>query len=163
KTGKVTRGYLGVSIQDVTPDLASAMNLGQTHGALVGDVDPKGPAARAGLQSGDVIVEANGKPVSASRELRLLVSSMAPGAQISLRVLHDGQTRNMNLTLGELTAKETASNSPDAPNSAQKPSTSHLGVAVTDLTPEIARQLQLSASTKGVVIADVEDGSAAAE
>src|SRR2546427_3320427 len=95
KTGKVTRGYLGVSIQDITPDLATAMKLGETRGALVADVDPKGPAAKSGLQSGDVIVEANGKPIEDSRELRLMISSMAPGSQINMRVLHNGQTRNV--------------------------------------------------------------------
>ena len=109
KTGKVTRGYLGVSIQDITPDLATAMKLGKTRGALVADVDPKGPAAKSGLQSGDVIVEANGKPVEDSRELRLMISSMAPGSQINLRVLHSGQTRNVTITLAELPVKETAS------------------------------------------------------
>src|SRR5213594_3352489 len=112
KTGKVTRGYLGVSIQDITPDLAEALKLGQTHGALIGDVDPDGPAARAGLQSGDVIVEANGKPVEDSRELRLLTSSMAPGSQINLRVLHAGQTRNVAIALAEMPVKQTAANTP---------------------------------------------------
>src|SRR5262249_528597 len=66
-TGKVTRGYMGVSIQDITPALASALKLQQTHGALVGDVDPKGPAVNSGLQTGDVIVEINGKPIQDSR------------------------------------------------------------------------------------------------
>src|SRR5213594_2484084 len=73
RTGKVTRGYLGVSIQDITSDLSTALKLGKTNGALVGDVDPNGPAAQAGLQSGDVIVQANGRPVDDSRELRLMV------------------------------------------------------------------------------------------
>src|SRR5437773_3783530 len=106
KTGKVTRGYLGVSIQDITPDLATAMKLGKTHGALISGVDPKGPAAQGGLQSGDVIVEANGKPIEDSRELRLMVSSMAPGSQIIMRVLHNGQTRTVTLTLAEMPVKE---------------------------------------------------------
>jgi len=164
KTGKVTRGYLGVSIQDITPDLATALKLGQTRGALVGDVDPNGPAARSGLQSGDVIVEANGKPVEDSRELRLLVSSMAPGSQINVRVLHNGQTRNVTLTLAEVPVKETASNTTrQKPSQAPERGQPHIGVAIAELTPDIAEHLDLPANTKGVVIADVEDGSPAAE
>src|SRR5256712_3949079 len=98
RTGKVTRGYMGVTIQDITSDLATALKLEQTRGALIGDVDPGGPASRAGVQSGDVIVEANGKPVDDSRALRLTVSKMAPGSQINMKILHDGQTRNVTLT-----------------------------------------------------------------
>jgi serine protease Do len=166
RSGKVTRGYLGVSVQDITPDLASAMKLGETHGALVGDVDPNGPAERAGLHSGDVITEINGKPLEDSRELRLLVSSMKPGTEVNMKVLQNGQTRNITLTLGELPVKETASQT--APSSREKPSPSssgepRLGIAVTDLTPSLAERLSLPANTKGVVIGDVEAGSAAAD
>src|SRR5579862_4884608 len=107
KTGKVTRGYLGVSVQDITPEIAKALKLGETHGALVGDVDPKGPAAGAGLQQGDIIVEANGKPIEDQRELRLMISSMAPGSQITMRVRHEDQTRNVTVTLAEMPVKET--------------------------------------------------------
>ena len=79
-TGKVTRGYLGVTIQDINSDLAKAMKLPNTHGALIGDVDPNGPAAKSGLQSGDIVAEINGKPITDSRELRLIVSAMKPGS-----------------------------------------------------------------------------------
>src|SRR5207249_2469892 len=165
KTGKVTRGYLGVIIQDITPELASAMKLGPTRGALISDIDPKGPAAQSGLQAGDVIVEANGKAIDDQRMLRLMVSSMAPGSQINLRVLRNGQSRNLMLTLGELPVQETAS---AQSNSRQKPSPPdttqpRLGIAVTELTPDITEQLQLPKTVKGVVIADIEPGSAAAE
>jgi serine protease Do len=168
KTGKVTRGYLGVSIQDITPDLVTAMNLSQTRGALVGDVDPKGPAAKSGLQAGDIIVEANGKPVQDSRELRLLVSSMNPGSQVNLKVIHDAQTRNVMLTLGELPPpQETAAAEQQPQTRREKPSQPaerpRLGVAIADLTPEIAQELKVPANTKGVVVGDVEEGSGAAE
>jgi serine protease Do len=167
KTGKVTRGYLGVSIQDVTPDLATALKLGDTRGALVGDIDPKGPAAHAGLQQGDVIVEANGKPIESQRELRLMVSAMAPGSQVNMRVRHDDQNRNVTLTLGEMPAKQSAAQEqqknarqkPSAPDSGQP----HMGVAISDLTPEILQQLKLPPKTTGAIIADVQDGSPAAE
>src|SRR5499427_10096794 len=110
RTGKVTRGYLGVTIQDITPELSRAMKLGQTRGALVGDVDPSGPAAKSGLHSGDVILEVNGKSMQDGRELRLLVSSMVPGTQINMRVLQNGEPRNISLTLGELPMNESAAN-----------------------------------------------------
>jgi len=168
KTGKVTRGYLGVSIQDITPELASAMKLSQNRGALVGDVDPKGPAAKSGLESSDIIVEANGKPIQDSRELRLLVSSMNPGSQVNLKVIHNGQPRNVTLTLGELPPEETAAKEQQQPARREKPSEQQadrprLGVAIADLSPEIAQELKLPANTKGVVVGDVEDGSAASE
>jgi serine protease Do len=166
KTGKVTRGYMGLSIQDITSDLAAALKLSQTRGALVGDVDPNGPAARSGIQSGDVIVEANGKPVASSRELRLLVSSMEPGSQLNLRVARGSEVRNVTLTLSELPVKETASAAPtrEKPSAPEpEPRAPRLGVAVSEVTPEIAEVLKVPANTKGIVVADIEDGSAAAE
>jgi serine protease Do len=167
RTGKVVRGYLGVSVQDITPELSQAMNIGQTHGALIGDVDPKGPAAKSGLQSGDVIIEANGKPIDDQRSLRLMTSSMAPGTQLGLRVMHGNQTRNVSVTLGEFPTKE----APEAENlrsSREKPSapdgdSDHLGVAIAEMTPDIAAQLKMPSTLKGVVIADVENGSVADE
>src|SRR5262249_4813105 len=153
----VTRGYLGVSVQDVTPELAEAMKLGQTHGALVGDIDPKGPAANAGLQTGDVIVEANGKPIDSQRELRLMISAMAPGSQMNLKVLRGNQTRSVAMTLGEMPVKQTASaesTSRQKPSEAPKPGGQpHLGVAISDLNADILQHLELPASTKGVIVA----------
>src|SRR5215471_83719 len=167
KNGKVTRGYMGAVIQDVTPELATAMTLGQTRGALVSDIDPKGPAAKSGLQPGDIIVEINGKPITDSRELRLIVSAMKPGSQIGMRVVHSGEPRNVTLTLGEMPIpKETVSNNPPPPTSREKPSAPEqprIGVAVTELTPEIAKELKVPTSTKGIVIGDVEEGSSASE
>jgi len=165
KTGKVTRGYIGVSVQDITPELAAAMKIGQTRGALIGDVDPDGPAARSGLQSGDVIVEANGKAIEDSRTLRLVVGSMAPGTQLSLRVLRNGEPRNVTVKLDELPVKETASAEPPTRQKGSSPEATQyrLGIAVVDLTPEIAQHLKVPDNVKGVVIGDVAQGSAAAE
>jgi len=163
RTGHVTRGYLGVSIQDITPDLATALKLGKISGALVSDVDPKGPAAKAGLQSGDVIVEANGKAIEDSRELRLMVSAMPPETPLNVRVVHNGQTRDVKLTLDEVPMKETASVTTRQKPAPPEPGPPHLGLAVTELTPDLAKHLNLPADVKGVIVADVEDGSAAAE
>jgi len=166
KSGKVTRGYIGVSVQDITPELANAMNLGQTRGALVADVDPNGPAARSGIESGDVIVEVNEKPIDDSRILRLMIGSMAPGTQINMRVLHKGETRSATIKLDELPpVKETASVETPSRQKNAAPDTNRprLGIAVADLTPEIAQHLQIPKNIKGVVIGQVEEGSAAAE
>jgi serine protease Do len=163
RTGKVTRGYLGVIIQNITPDLATALKLSKTNGALIGNVDPDGPAAKAGLQSGDVIVQVNGKPVEDSRELRLMMSEMAPGSQINLRVLHDGQGRDVTVTLGELPVKDMTSSTLRQKSAPPEPSQPRLGIAVTELTPELAEHLSLPKTTKGVVIADIEEGSPASE
>jgi len=165
KTGKVTRGYMGVSVQDITQELAAAMKIGQTRGALIGDVDPKGPAAQSGLVSGDVIVEANGKAIEDSRMLRLMVGSMAPGSQLSLRVLHEGQSRNVTVRLEELPVKETAATETPTRQKGAAPETtqSRLGIAVVDLTPEIAQHLKVPEKVMGVVVANVDEGSAAGE
>jgi len=162
KTGKVTRGFMGVSIQDISPDLATAMKLNARKGALVGDVEPNSPAARTGLQPGDVIVELNGNPVTDSRELRLAISSLAPGTQVNMRVMRNAETKAVTMTLADVPTKQTAS------NTREKPSTSEddepkLGIAVTELTPAIRQQLELPTDTKGIVVADVQEGSAAAE
>jgi len=165
KTGKVTRGYIGVSVQDITPELAAAMKIPQTRGALIGDLDPKGPAAQNGLQSGDVIVEADGKAIEDSRMLRLIVGSKAPGTQLSLGVLRNGQPRNVTVKLDELSVKETASTETPTCQKGSAPETiqSRIGVAAVELTPEIAQHLKVPDDVKGVVVADVEEGSPAAD
>jgi len=165
KTGKVTRGYIGVSVQDITPELAAAMKIPQTRGALIGDLDPKGPAAQNGLQSGDVIVEADGKAIEDSRMLRLIVGSKAPGTQLSLRVLRNGQPRNVTVKLDELPVKETASTETPTRQKGSAPETiqSRIGVAAVELTPEIAQHLKVPNDVKGVIVADVEEGGPAAE
>jgi serine protease Do len=164
RTGKVTRGYLGVTIQDVTPDLATAMKLGKTTGALVGDVDPKGPAAAAGLRSGDLIVEANNKPLIDSRELRLMLGKMAPGVAVKMSVQHNGETRSVAVKLAETPVKQTAE-ATERQKPSPQPDTEppQFGMSVTELTPDIAEHLHLATTTKGIVVVEIEDGGAAAE
>ncbi|HEY9173833.1 MAG TPA: Do family serine endopeptidase, partial [Verrucomicrobiae bacterium] len=100
--GKVTRGYLGVMIQPVTPDLAKEFKLPDNTGALIGDVTKDSPAEDAGLKEGDVIIEFNGKKVTDSRHLRLLVSQTAPGTKADVKLLRDGKEKNLTVKLGEL-------------------------------------------------------------
>jgi serine protease Do len=160
KTGKVTRGFMGVSIQDVTPDLAAAMKLGNTRGALVSDVEPNGPAARAGIQPGDVVVQLNDQPVTESRQLRLLLGAMTPGTPITLRVQRDGMPKNIALTLTETPPKELALAEAE-PEIAAAEGEPRLGIAITDITPAIRRHLEIPATVAGVVVTGVQEDSLA--
>jgi len=155
KNGKVVRGYLGVMIQPVSPEIAKAFNLPDARGALVGEVTPDGPAARAGLAQGDVITELNGARVDDSRELRLKISQLAPGSAIRLNLLRDGSPREVSVTLGELP------NEKEAATDGKPESDSLAGLSVENLTPQIARQLELQSNASGVVVTDIQDGSRA--
>jgi serine protease Do len=158
KHGKVVRGYLGVAIQEVTPDIAKAFKAPAGKGALIGDVTPDGPAAKAGLQKGDVIEELNGEPITGPNELKLKIGAMAPGTVAHLKILRDGQQRDVSVTLGELPEKTSKS----APGDAGENSPMR-GVQVEELTSDIAHELGLRPGTKGVVVTDVGDGVPASD
>lgn len=160
RDGKVVRGYLGVMIQDLTPSLAEQFNVsGNTQGALVGDVTAKGPAEKAGLKSGDVIVEFNGKKITDSRHLKLQVARTGPGKTVPVKVLRDGKTRELEVTVKELPGSERLA---QADRGGSDEGTLN-GVTVSDLDPRVRQQLNLPPRMNGVVVTDVEPGSAAAE
>jgi serine protease Do len=157
KNGKVTRAYLGVMAQEVTPDLARAFHENEPSGALVGDVTPDSPASRAGLQKGDIIMAINGKPVNDAAQLRMNLSLMQPGADVNLTVLRDGTQRQMTARLAELpTETAKVEKSDNSTESAMN------GISVEDLDSRSARQLNLPPSTTGVVVTDVDPTSQAA-
>jgi serine protease Do len=160
KTGKVTRGFMGVAFQDLTPNLATAMNLRFKKGALVSDVDSKGPAGRAGLQPGDVIVQLNSKPVRESRDIRLTVGAMHPGGQVSLSIQRNGQRKSITFVL--VKEPERQSEVP-ATLALAAEDDQDMGVTVRDLTPEIRSHLKLAETVHGILVTEVADGSAAAE
>ncbi len=156
--GKVTRGYLGVMIQDVTPSLAKEFNLKDQKGALIGDVVPKGPAEKAGLKSGDIVLEFNGKAVTGSRQLKLQVARVKPSESVPVKVLRNGSTKTLEVTVKELPGSEQiakADNSSSADGEALK------GVAVGDLDAQTRREMNVPATIHGAVVLDVEEGSAA--
>jgi len=159
KNGKVVRGYIGVGIQEVTPDLAKAFNVPPEKGALVGNVAPDSPGAKAGLQRGDVITELDGQAITGPNDLRLKVGSMTPGTTVHLKINRNGQSRDVSLTLGEAPAGNGAGNAPGglAENSPMR------GVEVSELTGDIRQQLGLGSDVKGVVVTDVPGDSPAAD
>jgi serine protease Do len=154
--GKVVRGYLGLYPQDVTPTLARQFGVPQTGGALVGEVSPDTPAAKAGLKRGDVILSLNGQPVTSANDLRLRISQMAPGSTAKLQISRDGKAQDVTVALGELPEKA------EEAGADEKGSGGLEGVDVQELTPDIAQQLQLAPGTRGVVVTQVDPASAAA-
>jgi serine protease Do len=159
KHGKVVRGYIGVGIQEVTPDLAKAFHVPSETGALVSNVDPDSPGAKAGLQRGDVITELNGQPINGPNDLRLKVATMTPGTTVHLKAVRNGEPRDVSLILGEAPAGKGAANAPggSAENSPMR------GVQVDELTSDIRQQLGLKPDVKGVVVTEVPDASPAAD
>jgi serine protease Do len=155
KNGKVVRGYMGVMIQPVTPEIAKAFNLGDARGSLVGEVTPDSPAAKAGLKQGDVITELNGVRADDSRDLRLKISQLAPGSSANLKILRDGNPRDITITLGEAPNEKTTA------ENGKPEGDSRFGLSVDSLTPQLARELQLPANASGVVVTAVENGSRA--
>lgn len=159
KDGKVVRGWLGVSIQPVTPAIARAMGLNKPGGALIGDVTPGSPAEKAGLRRGDIVLAINGEAIGETRELSLKVAMLAPGTTARLRVHRDRSETEIPVVLGEQPSERRAFGSGVEPDAAPALE----GVTVGDLTPQIRRQLGLPSGTAGVVVREVEPGSPAAE
>jgi serine protease Do len=158
RTGKVIRAYMGVSIQEVSPELAKAFGEAEPRGALVGDVRSGSPAEKSGLQKGDIIVALNGKPIRDSNELRMSIAMMAPGATANLRVWRNGSERDMAVKLGVFPT-ETEQASVGTPN----PQGALEGVKVENVTNEAVQQLGLPPNTKGVVVTEINPSSPMAD
>jgi serine protease Do len=153
--GRVVRGYLGVEIQEVTADLAQSFGLEKAEGALVANVEKDGPAAKAGLQRGDVIVKFNDRVVHDQHELPAIVAETPIGKSVDVEVVRDGKHKTVQVTIGELKEPEIASAKGEEPGS-------DWGIQVTGITPEIAKRYNLQ-SDKGVVITGVRPDTPAAE
>jgi serine protease Do len=160
KYGKVTRGYLGVMIQDINPSLAKEFNLKDDNGALVGDVVPDGPAAKAGLKSGDVIEKFNGKEVTDSQHLKIEVARVAPGDTAPVQVLRDGSDKTFHVRIKALPGSEEVAG--NGAGDSDKSDTLQ-GVAVTDLDSQAREQFHIPEQIKGAVVTQVDPNSAAAE
>jgi len=163
RSGHVERGWIGVSIQEVTPQIAQSLGLTLAEGALIATVQPDGPAAAAKLEQGDVILSFDGQPVKETHELPRIVAGTAAGRQVQVVVWREGQRVTLPITVGHMKEEAQVASSGDT----QVPSSDSaarrlLGVQLSALTDEMRQQLGLGDEVKGVVIMDVAEGSPAA-
>jgi serine protease Do len=155
KHGKVIRGWLGVSIQNLTPEIAKSLGIKETAGALVGGVEKDSPADKAGMKRGDLIVQYNGKNVEDSTGLRNMVAGSEPGAKAEIRIVRDQKEQTLTVTLGEYQEKKAAKKIEFA--NALK------GITVQELTPAIRDRMGIPENLNGVIIANISEDSPAQE
>jgi serine protease Do len=153
--GRVVRGWLGVQVQRITPELAKSFGLDRERGALVADVMPDTPASKAGVERGDVIIEFNGRKIEEMNDLPRVVASTPPNTDVPLKILRKGQEKIVQVRVAELKEEQRVA---EGGGTLEE----NLGLTVQELTPEIARNLGVSES-KGVVVTNVDDGSPADE
>jgi serine protease Do len=153
--GRVVRGWLGVIVQTVTPDLAKSFGLEQKEGALVADIDLKGPAAKAGIKKGDIIIAFNGTPIREMDQLPLLVAQTPVGSKGELTIIRDGKKISKTVEIGELQDEEGA-------GPAEETGSDDLGMELADMTEALARRYDIE-ETAGVLVTYVEPNSPAAE
>ncbi|MEC4877648.1 DegQ family serine endoprotease [Pseudomonas sp. NC26] len=158
KDGKVSRGWLGVVIQEVNKDLAESFGLDKPAGALVAQVLEDGPAAKSGLQVGDVILSMNGQPIIMSADLPHLVGTLKDGAKAKLEIIRNGKRQNLDVTIGAMPDDDADVGTGTGADGSAERSSNRLGVSVSDLTAEQKKSLGLKG---GVVIKEVQDGPAA--
>src|ERR1051326_8405142 len=154
KDGKIEHARIGVGINDVTPENATFFHLDNASGALVSQVEPDSPGAKAGLKVGDVITELNGKKMENSGQLQAAISAQRPGSKVTLGLVRDGKSLNIPVTLESIKkSDETASNSGESHGKAR------WGVGLENLNADLREQLQLPSDVKGVVVTNVQPGS----
>ncbi|MBV8437435.1 MAG: Do family serine endopeptidase [Silvibacterium sp.] len=159
KTGSVHHGYLGISMNDVTPDNANFFHLQDTTGAIVSQVTPDSPASRAGLKAGDVIDSLNGKKIPNGSALQVVVSTVAQGTTISLGIIRDGKPQTVDVKVGEFQGGKQIASADDNNSAAGK--SGKLGLAVQDLNEDARQQMHIPSRVNGAVIANVRPGSPA--
>lgn len=155
--GRVIRAYLGVFPQDIDPNLAKALSLEGTEGVLIANVEPETPAAKGGLESGDVVIEINGEKVPNASRFRLKLGSMKPGDRAALKVIRDGRERDLTVTLAEFPNEVAAVTSQGDVGK----SSLNFGFRVSSLDEQAARRLNLNPATRGVVVSNVDTDSEA--
>jgi serine protease Do len=162
KFGHVERGYLGVMIQEVKPEMAQALGLPKAGGALVGDVTKDSPAAQAGLQRGDVVIRFNGKDIADTNQLRNLASETPVGSKVEVVVLRDKKEKPFTVTIGRLPQDNTEANPVPANAPEKEESESSVGMTVSALTPALRQHIEAGPNVNGVVVTRVDpDGHAA--
>jgi serine protease Do len=168
RSGRVTRGWIGVTIQPLDEDIARSLGLQEAHGALISSVVPDGPAARAGLQQGDVILTYDGQNIQDSRDLTQRVGATAIGHSSRVEIMRSGQRRTLNLRLAERPAEQTLASATPTPNATPpgaEPGVaqSSLGLSVRPVTAADRTRYELAANEAGLVITSVDPSSDLAE
>jgi serine protease Do len=158
--GKVSRAFLGVMIQPVTPDLAKSFKLAKSEGALISEVTANSPAERAGLKAGDVVTKIDDRNVPDSRALQLMIGEMSPGRNVRLMIMRDGNERQHSVTLAEQPGEQNKTASTTHGTSMDRVLD---GVSLEAVTPEMSRQYGIARNTKGIAVRRVDPNSAAAE
>jgi serine protease Do len=151
--GKVVRGWLGVSIQNLTEELTASFDFKGTDGVLIGDVIDDGPGGKAGMRPGDIVVQFDGKRVEDMNQFRNRVAATKPGSQVKMEVFRDGKRKKLIVEIGELERQSFFARGPAAPEG--------LGMRLQDITPDSAQRLRLKTEEQGVVVTQVEPGSMA--
>ena len=168
RSGKITRGMIGVSIGVIPQNALDTLGLKNRQGALVSSVVPGGPSDKAGIEPGDVIVQFNGKPVKDRDSLVSMVVVTPPNTTVPVRVVRDKEEKTINVKVGELDleAEQAALNGGrggrDNDNGPQQEATSGFGMSLSNITPDVARRLRLDDNVKGAVVVDVDQASPAA-
>jgi serine protease Do len=160
--GKVSRGWLGVSIQSVTPEIASSLGIKDQKGALVAEVVPNGPAAKAGFEQGDIVTAINGQAVDDNRDLTRKVALVPSGQTATFTVVRQGKQQNIRAEIGNRPDDKVAANMPNVP-SGPTATGNAMGLGLASLTPDARKTFNLSEGTNGVLITKVDPNSDAAE
>ncbi len=164
--GEVRRGWLGVQIQQVSPDIAESLNVSEQKGALVTSVTPGGPAEKGGIKQGDVILSFGGKDIEKMRELPRVVAGTEAGRQVDVRLMREGREELVKITVGEMEPEvqmASAGSSGPAPPRGALRSEKALGLTLAPLTDNMRQAFEIEADAEGVVVAEVSEDSAASE
>jgi len=162
--GHVNRGWLGVQIQSITPEMAASLGSKEMQGAIIAEVVPNGPAAKAGMQQGDVVIAVNGKPVEDSRDLSRRVASLIAGSKATFTVMRDGNRKDITADITLRKEDQVASNQKfGGPGQAPEANTKAMGLGLAALTPDARQQFNLGDDVNGVLVTNVDPNSDAAD
>jgi serine protease Do len=161
--GRVARGWLGVEIQTLTPEIAASMGSKETKGAIVATIVPGGPAAKGGFQQGDLVLALNGKAVEDSRDLTRRVAALPAGATAAFTVVRGGAPKTLTVKIGERKDQQVASNAPAKPQIGNANTGEAMGLGLASMTPDIRREFNLESGINGVLVTRVDPNSDAAD